>query len=200
MNGLVKYGLIALVIGGIYVFNSSGSGDGQYDNLDVSDIDLNAVLDVTIDTIYTFEETVKIQEEPDPDQAFIDFTAVLAENLNAADPALHDKTIGASPQTDASIIAYEDLNDNNEFDQDESGLFMIEIDGENSRVVATSRSGAVGEHRFSGTGLLAGYLIGSMLSRQRASGAASKVAAKKPVSASQAARARAGSGSHSRGK
>lgn len=88
-------------------------------------------------------------------------------------------------------------------DQNEDALFLIEVDGENSRVIATSRSGAVNDHHFSGTSLLAGYLIGSMLSRQSAAGVnKSALANKQPVTAKAAAsaRARAGSGSHSSGK
>jgi len=198
-SSLIKYGVIALVIGGIYVYNKS-SDPSSVDNYIANDIDLNAVLDVTIDTIYSYEESLKGQVDKNPDNAFIGFTEVLATNYNSAQPALHSTTIGTSPQNDASVLAFEDSNQNQQFDETENALFLVEIDGENSRIVASSQSGAVNEHRFSGTGLLAGFLLGSMLNRQKASGASSRVASKKPVTASQAARARAGSGSHSRGK
>jgi len=95
-------------------------------------------------------------------------------------------------------LAFVDSDTNGNFDDGEDALYMIEVDGENSRVIATSRSGAVNDSRISGTGLLTGMLIGSMLSRQRASGA--NPASKKTQTAKQAARSRAGSGSHSRGK
>jgi len=196
MNNLVKYGLIALVIGVVYY--SSNSDSPSYAG---ADIDLNAVLDVTVDTIYTYEEAVKTQEEPNADDAFIGFSEELALNYNKAQPALHDKAIGVSPQTDASLLAFEDLNANKAMDEGESALFLIEVDGENSRVIASSNNGAVNDHHFSGTSLLAGYLIGSMLTRQRAAGVNSKnLANKQTKTAAQAARSRAGSGSHSRGK
>lgn len=196
MNSLVKYGLIAAAIGGFYLY-SSFKGGADYAG---KDIDLNAVLDVTVDTIYAYEDSLQGREEKNPDDAFLGFTAQLADSYNAATPPLHDQKIGTNPQNDASVLAFEDTNDNQTMDEGENALFLVEIDGENSRVIASSNSGAVNEHRFSGTGLLAGYLIGSMLNRQRASGASSRVASKKPISASQAARARAGSGSHSKGK
>ncbi len=86
-------------------------------------------------------------------------------------------------------------------DDKEDLLFKIEIDGENARIIASSSSGAINEHNFSGTGLLTGYLIGSMLSRQGRAGVNTQaLASKKPVTAATAARARAGSGSHSKGK
>lgn len=194
MNSIIKYGLIAAVIGGIYLFYIS-------DEYAVDDIDLNAVLDVTVDTLYSYQDSLEGQEKPDSDTAFLGFAERLEADYNGAQPPLHTKTIGVSPQTDASLLAFEDTNVNKTMDQGEDALFLIEIDGENARIIATSRSGAVSDHHFSGTSLLAGYLIGSMLSRQRAAGVSSQqLASKKPVTAKAAARARAGSGSHARGK
>lgn len=196
MNNLIKYGLIAAVIGGIYLYNNSGGLNYSED-----DIDLNAVLDVTVDTLYSFEETIDADAQPDSDQTFIDFSKELESNYNAAQPALHKTTIGVIPQNDASLLAYEDANQNQTMESEEPALFLIEIDGENARIIASSRSGAVNDHHFSGTGLLAGYLIGSMLSRQRMTGVdTKKLSGKQPISAKNAARARAGSGSHSKGK
>lgn len=197
-SSMIKYGLIAAVIGGVYLYSNTDNSGGT----SVSDIDLNAVLDVTVNTIYSYEEGLSAQaeDERDPEQAFLGFSKELAENYNGAQPVLHHTPIGTVPRDDASILGFEDVNNNKAMDEGENALFLVEIDGENSRIVATSGSGAVNEHRFSGSGLLAGYLIGSMLSRQSLSGGAAKVAAKKPVTAGQAARSRAGSGSHSKGK
>jgi len=195
---VVTFGFIALVIGGIFLNNSSNDS-GNVDD----DIDLNAILDVTIDTIYAYEENSQgvDQSTTPPDAAFLGFTEELGVNLNSANPRIFEGQIGLSPQTDASIYAFEDKNFNKEMDDGELGLFIIEIDGENSRVIASSRSGAVNDHHFSGTGILTGYLIGSMLGRQRAAGINPKsLASKRPVTAKAAARSRAGSGSHSKGK
>lgn len=168
------------------------------------DLDLNQVLDVTVETIYSFDEKTRGQtpDENDPDAAFLAFSDELESNYNAALPAIYAEPIQVQPMADASLIAYVEKGANDEFDSNvDDALYMIEIDGENSRVIATSRSGAVNDHRFSGTGLLAGYLIGSMLSRQRAAGVnPQSLANKKTQTAKQAARSRAGSGSHSRGK
>ena len=203
MNSMVKYGLIAAVIGGFYIFG--GSGDGYYAD---NDIDLNAVLDVTVDTLYQFQEDIDNAtaaqpdvEPPHPDDMFMDLTVALADAYNAKEPALHTQPMGVDPMQNASMIAYEDVNGNKQQDESEGSLFMIEIDGENSRIIATSRSGAINDHHFSGTGLMAGMLIGSLLSRQRNAGVSSKdLANKKPITARAAAKARSGSGSHSRGK
>jgi len=207
---VIKYGLIAVVLVGFYLF--SKSGDDQYGDLVANDIDLNAVLDVTLDTLYEVQEELNAnlptsegaQQELEgeaADNAFFLLSESLATNYNAASPELHPTTIGVAPKADASLLAYEDLDNNQEMGENEEGLFMIEIDGENSRIIATSRSGAVNDHSFSGTGLLAGYLLGSMMSRQMRSGVdKSKLSGKKPVTAKDAARARAGSGSHRSGK
>ncbi len=198
MGNIAKYGIIAAVLAGFYFYSNSNTSDYVED-----DIDLNAVLDVTVDTIYRYEDKMKVQGEGsvDSDAAFVGFTEELGVNLNNALPAIYPGKIGISPQNDASVYAFDDKNANKIADEGELGLFIIEIDGENSRVIASSQSGAVNDHHFSGSGILTGLLIGSMLNRQRGAGVNSKsLAGKKPVTAKAAARARAGSGSHSKGK
>ncbi len=195
MNNLIRYVPIALIAGYFLYINFSGPSYVE------DDIDLNQVLDVTVETIYAFEENhpeFATAQEDNQDGAFVQFSEDLATNYNAATPAIYKDPISVLPQQDASLIAFADANGNGNFDDGEDALYMIEVDGENSRVIATSRSGAVNDSRISGAGLLTGMLIGSMLSRQRASGA--NPASKKTQTAKQAARSRAGSGSHSRGK
>lgn len=195
MNNLIRYVPIAL-IAGYFLYSSFSSNDYV-----AEDLDLNQVLDITVDTIYAFEEnnpSLDVSQEGNEDAAFLKFGEDLEANYNAASPAIYQESITVAPQEDASLIAFVDSDANGAFDSGEKGLYMIEIDGENSRVIATSGSGAVHDSRISGTGLLTGMLIGSMLSRQRASGA--NPASKKTQTAKQAARSRAGSGSHSRGK
>lgn len=233
MNNVVKYGLIAAVIAGFFLFRNSGDDIAYTDD----DIDLNAVLDVTIDTIHSFQGNLDSQYGSDEqysysddssygdsagdsvssgesdgsqesaqglnsDETFFEFAAVLQDEYNAKLPALYKTHMAVSPQNDASLLAFEDPNSNNVMDEGEKALFLIEIDGDNSRIIASSSSGAVNEHHFSGTSLLTGYLIGSMLSRQRGAGvSSSSLSSKKPVTAAKAAaRSRAGSGSHSKGK
>lgn len=182
-------------------------------------IDLDAVLGVTMDSLTEMDLETRREgegrlsvdgtrviepEEPASAELLVGFADVLERNYNAAEPALFDEEITVAAQNDASFVALADTNLNGEPDEGEPALWMIEVDGENARIVATDRSGAVNQSGFSGTGLLAGYLLGSMLSRQRAAGVDTRaLAAKRPVTArqaAQAARARAGSGSFSRGK
>jgi len=198
MGSIGKYVIIAAVIAGVYFYSNSNTSGYVED-----DIDLNAVLDITVDTIYSYEDKMKVQgeESVDPDAAFVGFTEELGINLNHAQPAIYTGQIGISPQNDASVYAFDDKNANKIADEGELALFIIEIDGENSRVIASSQSGAVNDHHFSGSGILTGLLIGSMLNRQRGAGVNTKsLGSKQPVTAKAAARARAGSGSHSRGK
>lgn len=186
MNKLIGFIPLLLIAG------CSGSSD---------DIDLNQVLDVTVDTIYAYEDANQGQAPENQDSAFVQFGEELEANYNKAQPAIYNDTISVEPQQDASLIAFVDKDGDSKYSSSDEPLYMIEVDGENSRIIATSGSGAVGEHRISGTGFLTGYLIASMLSRQRASGVNSKsLANKKTQTSKQAARSRAGSGSHSRGK
>jgi len=193
--------LIAVVGGGAYLYHSM-SGPTSTEP-DAADIYLGRVLDVTVETIVQADDEIKVmpEEKQTGDQPFLYLAEKLARAYNSATPALDVEQIGVNPLRDASLIAYADANKNDEFDESERGLFLIEIDGQNSRVIATSGVGAVHDRAFSGTGMMTGFLIGNMLNRQSSAGATSKVSQKKTVSATQArARSRAGSGSHSRGK
>ncbi|BCE00175.1 hypothetical protein [Marinicellulosiphila megalodicopiae] len=195
MNPLIKYGAIAAVIGGIVIFN--GESDGYSDQ----EIDLNAVLDVTVDTIYSYQDQIEASGTQEESDALLGFSSELQTNYNSKVPAIFEGNIGVEMRTDASFLAFDDKDSNGELSEGEDALFLIEIDGENSRVIASSRSGAVNDHHFSGTGLLAGFLLGSILNRQSKFGNPAGVANKQKITSSQAnAKARAGSGSHSKGK
>jgi len=199
MKNIIQYGLIAAVIGGIFLYGQFNDGDTYAED----DIDLNAVLDVTVDALYSYNDSLAEldQNSLDPDVTFADFAESLSGRYNETAPALYEGPIGVEPRSDASLLAFHDANNNAQLEENEEALFLIEIDGEQARIIASSRSGAVNDHHFSGTGLLAGYLIGSMLNRQRMSGvSSSSLASKQPVSARDAAKSRAGSGSHSKGK
>jgi len=131
------------------------------------DIDLAAVLDVTADTLESYQATVT--QDTDPDAMFLGLADELGRDYSAAEPALHSKAVVVLPQNDSSLLAIEDANNNQQADENEDPLWLIEIDGENSRLIATSKSGA-------------------------------NPANKQTRTAKQAARSRAGSGSHSKGK
>mgnify|MGYP006074754185 CR=1 FL=1 len=213
-----RYWVLLLICGVaafVYLNDSTSSNDGtpttSYN--DPQQINLKHVLDITIDTIYAFEKMHgdKMKEvaadsadtsELD-NQALWTFVEDLKTAYNSATPAISSESIGVQPMMDASFIGFKDSNLDDEWDDKlEDALFQIELDGDRSRVIATSNTGAVDEHRVSGMpGFFTGYFMGSLLGRQAASGVkSSDLAAKKPVSAKAAARARAGSGSYSRGK
>ena len=169
----------------------AGCGGGAVE----SDIDLDAVLDSTMDSLMeiegmtadrgTAEDVVASGEAEDGDtvELMLGFADVLERNYNAKEPALYDGEITVAPQNDASFLALADANADGEPDEGEDALWLIEIDGENARIVATDRAGAVDQAGFSGTSLLAGYFLARMLTRQRLSGADTRsIANKRTVS------------------
>lgn len=208
-SSVIKYGVIAVAVAGFYLYgnfkNDSASDAENGVNISNSysseEIDLNVVLDATVETLYAYEEKVSAQEEKNADEAFLGFAEALATSYNNSVTPIYKNTISVQPNQDSSLVAYDDANNNLVLDESEDALFLIEIDGEKNRIIASSSSGAVNDHRFSGTSLLTGYLIGSMLSRQLGAGVKpSSLANKKTVTSKQAAKSRAGSGSHSKGK
>jgi len=166
----------------------------------VASADLDRVLDITQDTLYRFENSPNNTKD---EAALAGFAAELQQNFNTAQPAAHPGPIGINLQDDGSLEGYLDGNSNQQKDAEEPKLFLVEIDSEKERLIATDANETVRESHFSGSGLLAGYLIGSMLGRQRGAGiSSSSLSSKKAVSkaAYSSARSRAGSGSHSSGK
>lgn len=165
----------------------------------VANADLDRVLDVTSDTLYQFEQT----PAGEGDAAVGQFAEALQANMRAANPAVHTGPVGIEANADGSFAGYSDKNNNAQRDSGEKDLFKVEIDGEKQRLIASDANGYVRDHSFSGTGLIAGLIIGNMLSRQRTAGVNSQsLSNKKAMSSSQykSARSRSSSGSHSRGK
>lgn len=161
-------------------------------------IDLNNVLDITLNSLTQYESTTSI--DSNEDQIFEEFARTLASDYNYAQPPIYVGSIGVVPEKDASLVAFDDKNNNTVRDSGENELFKIEIDGQNSRIIASTQSES-SDHGFSGSGLLAGMLIGSMLNRQRSAGVdTNKLASKQSTDSQSSAKSRAGSGSHSTGK
>lgn len=165
----------------------------------VASADLDRVLDITADTLYQFEQNSPAAD----DSAVAEFTKQLQTNMRTASPEVHPGPLGLEAKEDGSFVGFYDKNDNMQRDSGEKDLFTVEIDSEKQRLIATDTNGYVRDHRFSGTGFLAGMLIGHLLSRQRAAGVNPKnLSNKKAMSSSQykSARSRSKSGSHTRGK
>ncbi|WP_444996070.1 hypothetical protein [Aliikangiella sp. IMCC44359] len=165
----------------------------------VPNADLDRVLDVTADTLYQFEQKGVTKD----DKAVGEFATELQTNMRAANPKVHTGPVGVVANSDGSFSGYYDKNDNQQKDSGEKDLFKVEIDSEKQRLIASDTNGYVRDHSFSGTGLMAGLLIGHLLSRQRAAGVNPKsLSNKTAMSKSQysSARSKSSSGSHTRGK
>ena len=190
LNNL-KLGLFAVV--GLFVAytfltgNQGGAGSAT--------AQLDRALGIASDTATDFENTPDVTEA----NALDKFATKYNEGLNAAEPPLNPNPLGLNTQEDGSLLSFDDTNANGVQDEGEQSLFMMEVDAENNRLVATNREESR-ESGFSGSGLLMGYMLGSMMSRQRATG--SRPAARKATARGtpSRARSRSGSGSHSRGK
>ncbi|EPX79186.1 hypothetical protein [Litoreibacter arenae] len=134
--------------------------------------DLGQVLDRTEFALIRYDGYLKennITEVADNEMG--QFTGFFTEVLNSA-PPFYDKTLGLEVQKDATFLGFADENANGVQDEGEGKVFTVEIDEENKRLIATDVAGNSSGLRFSGTGLLAGVLLGNLLSRQRGAGVA----------------------------
>jgi hypothetical protein len=98
-----------------------------------------------------------------------EFTQFYTSVLNS-EPRFYDASFGIEVQSDATFMGFADANSNGVQDADEGQVFTVEIDEENNRLIGTDVAGNSSGLRFSGTGFLAGALIGSLIGRQRAAG------------------------------
>lgn len=184
----ILFALVAVVLVNMFL---TGGGTSE------STAQLDRVLGVASATAGDFESTPDVNEDNAMDKFAIKFN----DDLNAAQPPIHPTTLGTRARENGSLLSFDDLNANGKQDPGEDSLFMTEVDAENNKLIATNQEESRNSG-FSGSGLLMGYMIGSMLSRQRATGtnpAARKTTAKGTRSA-RGARSRSRSGSHSRGK
>jgi hypothetical protein len=103
------------------------------------------------------------------DEQMTEFKEFYTVVLNS-EPRFYDKTLGLEVMQDATFLGFADANANGVQDSDEGKVFTVEIDEANRRLIATDVAGNSSGMRFSGTGFLAGALIGNLISRQRGAG------------------------------
>lgn len=205
MFGNLSSSMRPLLIGGVIVVAIYAMFSGSLPS-GPQRVDMGEVLDRTEATMVRFDAAALdagIQTLDDAQVA--QFSEYLALTLNA-DPRFYDKTMGIEVQPDASFLGFADDNADMVRDAAEAKLFTIEIDSANNRLIATDASGAGTHQGFSGTGLLAGVLLGNMLSRQSAAGVrpgsfnTRQTTARSAYKAPSSARSRARSGGFSVGK
>lgn len=161
MNGtLIKYGLIAVAVGGFFAWTA-------YQDAQPQTADLGQVLD-RADFALTTYDTEEVGDEVTEAQ-MQDFTLYMTYVMNGQ-PSFYDQPVGMRLEDDATFMGYADANANLQQDEDEKDIFKLEVDTENSRLIATDMTGETVGHRFSGGGLLAGLIIGNLLARQTRAG------------------------------
>jgi len=106
-------------------------------------------------------EVVEKEDEAKKNEFLTLFTA----KLNAA--KLVSKPIGVTLHDSGTINGFADVNKNSAQDAGEKELFKIEIDEERGRVVASDGGGHYRDHHYRSNRFFSGYLLGSMLSRNR---------------------------------
>lgn len=186
-----------LVIGYFFLF-----GDDRGEQT----ADLGQVLDRTEYVMLNYQNYLEENAIDEMGEAQIaEFTQFYRAVLNA-DPRFYDATLGLTAQEDGSFLGYADANSNGFQDNDEGKVFIVEIDEENRRLIATDVAGESAGLRFSGTGFVAGALLGHYLSKQRSAGISKgsfnnrSVASRASYKAPSSARSRSRSGGIRAGK
>ena len=118
---------------------------------------------------------IEVVEEEDANKQE-QFLTLFRTKLNAA--KLVSKPIGVKLHESGTINGFADLNKDNVQGAGEKELFKIEIDEEAGRVVASDGGGHYRDHRYRSGRFFTGYLLGSMLRRNRGYYTGARVSAK----------------------
>lgn len=182
-----------------YNFFMGGSSTSQ-------SADLGQVLDRTVFALDKYDAYLKENDVKEAGEKQFDQLTGFMGNVMNQEPRFYDENIGVSLRKDATFEGYTDSNGNRVKDADESEVFTVEIDSENKRLIATDTSGNASDVGFSGTGFLAGALIGGLLARQLGGGVKPgsfndrKTTPRNSYKAPASARSRARSGGLGKGK
>ncbi len=162
-----------LMLGGLGVlplFMIGSCSDGTSSDLEV--VDLNIVLDKFIEVAELETEVPADQvEDPIKDELMTSFVRDYTTALNKA-PLYKEHQVGIEKKSDGSFLGYVDDNKNGSKDSGDSEVFLVEIDSERSRLIASDLA-----HNYRrdagispGMGFLGGYLMARMLTGQRNAG------------------------------
>jgi len=200
MKNIAVIAIIAIVLYFVFAPSDQGAAAG---------VDLNRVLDITADTLTRYDQQAVTDDQKA--ESVEGFREELQTAYNTARPPLSSQPMGVSLRKDGAIVGFADPNGNTTKDAGEQQLFTVEIDSEKERLIATDTAGQSQGHGFSMGGMLTGFILGSMLSRQTSAGVRPSSLSNRTMtsrnaysasraSASSSARSRSGSGSHRTGK
>lgn len=200
MNGtLIKYGLIGAAVLAYF-------GYTWYQDSQPQTADLGQVLDRAEFALQEFSTNTSTNGATEAsEEVMVEFTSFMTAVMNAQ-PAFYDSPVGVELKQDATFLGFDDLNGNTARDDGEEDIFKLEIDTENSRLIATDMTGDSVHTGYRGTGLLTGLLIGSLLARQGRSGISRgsfnnrQTTARSSYAAKSSARSRSRSGGSKAGK
>lgn len=191
--------VVVVAVVGYLAYSFLGTGGTQ-------SADLGQVLDRTVFALERYDGYLKEKNINEVGEEEMDTLAAFMTEVMNTDPRFHDQPLGVELTSDATFLGYTDTNNNKVKDEGEDKVFTVEIDSANKRLIATDVSGNGAHYGFSGSGFLAGALIGSLLSRQSAAGVrpgsfdSRKTTDRASYRAPSSARSRASSGGLGRGK
>lgn len=185
-------GLVIIVAIGAYFFLG--------DSASSSNADLAKVLDRTETSLRSFQDHMTKQGVTQvTNEHMTQLTGFMQQALNA-EPPVHNAPIGVALLKDSTFEGFTDTNRDNIKDAGEDRLFTVEVDFDGKRLIATGVNGT-STGMGMGTGLLAGMLMGHLLSSQRSAGIQQGHFANRNVQSRDAyARSQARSGGRFRGK
>ena len=128
----MKFGVAKLCIAASLMFLASCNQSGE------RKLDINMVMDRTIDTIVDYSKEIETSGQKTNNPAVMQgFFARLHKELNSRPDPFTNGNLGLRVNDDASFAGFDDPNKNNVQDAGEQQLFTLEIDAANERLIAT---------------------------------------------------------------
>ncbi len=160
----------------VVVAGLSGCGSGSSTKAEV--VELNKVIDAFEATMAALDgaegeagaegaDTIAPVASANEDkEKTTQFLTAFASELNKA--KVHSKSVGVSMNASGSIEGFTDANGNMSRDGNDERVFMIEIDSERDRLIASTTTEGDTYHRpyhYRPGGMFMGYMLGSMMGR-----------------------------------
>jgi len=168
---------IGMYVGILFVIGMVANMFSGGEDEDVKVVDLDVVLDSFIEVADGMPNLAAQAEgeegEPAGDSTGLGplFVKKYAAKLQEVD-LFEGETVGIGYTKSGAFVGYADESEDGEMDEDERAIFTVEVDAEQSRLIATDVENSYhreGSYR-SGSGFLTGFLIARMVSGQRSMG------------------------------
>ena len=133
-------------------------------------VNLSEVLYRTVDAAEAFQTYLRDNNVTGVTRMHENELAMRLRTAYNTSPPVVQGGVEVSIRSDASILGFDDVNRNGLKEPGEPDYFLVEIDAERGRLIASDVGGTSESYRVSSNGFFTGYIVGRLMSRQGRAG------------------------------